>query len=552
MGPRRPGHHHLLALWITAASTSPSPRPRLLAAYLLGLGLGVHPLLIFLLPLLDWRRGLTAPLIVLGASTFLLLPLRSALDPLIDWGDPETFTRFLRVVTAAEFSAGLTALQYAEHSPLRTLWTSLSTGSAGSGLALASAGLLATALSRRPRRKPSLLAALPSLLLASVYLGGGIDVEGYLLVPRFILAWGMGRLALSIPALPKPTPTATGAGTIALVIAGSSTQHTLRAPRVSAITEHADSLLEAVGPRGLLLTDTTVDYFAALHSAHHQGRPVPAIYTPLLSRPWYRRTLRRQRPDLILPEPRDGPIANANAIAREIVRGSSPPIFYSPASRPLLPLGWLAPSGPVFRSSHLGPPIDEAPLWTPIAPPSGPSSIDDQWALRLGLLHANRAAVFSARGRPAAALAAWREAARRRPDDPGTAENLARALIDSGRFDQAALHLDRAIELSPRRAALLVLRSRVALMMQDAPGAVEYGRIAVAIGAADPRTHAALGAACAAAQQLEEAATHLRKAQELGSVDPAVADLLDTVEATRGRDSAHGRPRALHQGSAKK
>ncbi|MAE72281.1 MAG: hypothetical protein CME06_17665 [Gemmatimonadetes bacterium] len=524
----------LLALWITAASASPSPRPRLLAAYLLGLGLGVHPLLLFLLPLLDWRRGLTVPLIALGASTFLLLPLRSILDPLLDWGDPENFVRFWRVITAAEFSSGLTALQYAEQSPLRTAWISFSSGAAGVGFALACAGSLVAATARDARRRRSLLAALPALLVASLYLGGGIDVEGYLMVPRFVLALGMGRLAQSIPASRMPA-LGVGVGILASTAACFSALHTVRNPAPGSITPHAEEVLEAIGPRGLLLTDTTVDYFAALHSAHRQGRPVPAIYTPFLSRPWYRRTLRRQRPDLILPEPRDGPITGAGAIAQEIVRRNSLPLYYSPASRPLLPAGWLAPRGPVFRASHLGPPIDEAPVWTPTASRGPGAVIDDQEALRLGLLHASRAIVFAARADPGAALAAWSEAARLRPDDPGTAENLARALMEAGWIDRATQRLDRAIEAFPRRVTPRVLRSRAALLMLDAPSAVEHGRGAIAVAPTDPRAHAALGAALAAARRLDEAATHLHRALELGGADPAVATLLDTVEARRER-----------------
>ena len=96
------------------------------AALLLGLGLSVHPTLIFLAPLFFGRvllnKGTSeeeskcrmfglllpcslAPLLyfLLGLSVFLYLPFRAAQHPLLNWGDPSHWRNFWRVVTRADY-----------------------------------------------------------------------------------------------------------------------------------------------------------------------------------------------------------------------------------------------------------------------------------------------------------------------------------------------------------------------------------------------------------------------------------------------------------------
>jgi len=78
------------------------------AALLLGLGLSVHPTLIFLVPLffisparLCTRR--TVFFFLLGLSIFLYLPIRASQHPLLNWGDPSSWRNFWRVVTRADY-----------------------------------------------------------------------------------------------------------------------------------------------------------------------------------------------------------------------------------------------------------------------------------------------------------------------------------------------------------------------------------------------------------------------------------------------------------------
>jgi hypothetical protein len=99
-----------------------SPRSFCGAALLLGLGLSVHPTLIFLTPVFvpayrrigvsafdrdvtPTRRHAITPILyfLLGLSVFLYLPIRASQHPLVNWGDPSTWRNFWRVVTRADY-----------------------------------------------------------------------------------------------------------------------------------------------------------------------------------------------------------------------------------------------------------------------------------------------------------------------------------------------------------------------------------------------------------------------------------------------------------------
>ncbi|RMH80934.1 MAG: hypothetical protein D6681_18450, partial [Calditrichaeota bacterium] len=98
---------------------TPGERTRyfLLICYLLGLTLANHttslmfiPVLLgfalteaprFFLSLRRWITGLG--MFLLGLTPYLYLPLSSARDPWMDWGDPETLTNFIRTITRHQY-----------------------------------------------------------------------------------------------------------------------------------------------------------------------------------------------------------------------------------------------------------------------------------------------------------------------------------------------------------------------------------------------------------------------------------------------------------------
>lgn len=93
-----------------------------IAAFLLGLGLGNHQTLVLLLPGIVYfllaagfnlrnERNLKVAATVLlffliGSSVYLFIPIRSAQNPVADWGSPaQSFRNFTRVLTRADYGA---------------------------------------------------------------------------------------------------------------------------------------------------------------------------------------------------------------------------------------------------------------------------------------------------------------------------------------------------------------------------------------------------------------------------------------------------------------
>lgn len=89
-------------------------------SFLLGLGLGNHQTLIFMVPAFIWYLWLkwsgnvnknnfykaiiiAALFLVAGLSVYLFLPIRSLHNPPMDWGNPETWEKFWRVLTRADY-----------------------------------------------------------------------------------------------------------------------------------------------------------------------------------------------------------------------------------------------------------------------------------------------------------------------------------------------------------------------------------------------------------------------------------------------------------------
>lgn len=119
----------LFAAAILFLLTAETPQPSL-AALLLGLGMGVHPTLLILIPLVlvSWtpsastkeggdggaqkatshlapppQGGRMLVFFLLGLSVFLFLPIRASTHPLQNWGDPSHWRNFWRVVTRADY-----------------------------------------------------------------------------------------------------------------------------------------------------------------------------------------------------------------------------------------------------------------------------------------------------------------------------------------------------------------------------------------------------------------------------------------------------------------
>ncbi len=110
-----------LLIWICArvylAESSETVPFVLSGFYLWGLGFGNHLTILWFFPLLLWlavrfvrayERSIVPMLVLIaaficGASVNLFLPLRSSVEPLLDWSDPQTFSNLLRHLTAWQY-----------------------------------------------------------------------------------------------------------------------------------------------------------------------------------------------------------------------------------------------------------------------------------------------------------------------------------------------------------------------------------------------------------------------------------------------------------------
>lgn len=295
-----------------------------LAGLSLGLGLGNHLTLLFLLPgvllflLLSgrrptWTEALGGSLLFLaGLSVYLYLPLRAAADPWLNWGDPRNWEAFWSHVSAAAYRGFFFQRPWAEVVGNASAAVGfLLRDFAPRGLVLGLAGLFL--LGRRDGRTLLLLLFPASLgfLLAITYGGTGSEVH---LLPLY-LAWALGY--------------GTTAGALAAFLQG---RFGLRAASLALLLPllclllivpgwgrwslHDDSgplpelrsILEHLPPDGLLLTEQDEQTFPLWYAQVVEGiRPDVAIVDVRLLRwPWYRQQLPLRYPGLLLPAETEG------------------------------------------------------------------------------------------------------------------------------------------------------------------------------------------------------------------------------------------------------
>ena len=299
-------------------------------AFLSGLSLGNNYLIIFIsipvfltsavsmrrsLPGLRRSCALPALFFLLGLSVFLYLPLRSSLDPLYNWGDPRNIRMFADVLTVREFSANLFALQYSASADFEKLLGDLITLPAlPISIAVTCLSLVGSVFLFR-RDAPfatSVLAAWVISLSYAFLCGGGIDFEGYLIVPVTLTALLFGCGVSSLPEIlpflsPRRTSTAVIQGILILAIVGRglSTFDEANLRNRSGARAYAAELAGDL-PRGaVLFTGNTVDYFLVnfLIVSGERG-DLACVHTPLLRQDWYRQILlRRVAWSIPAPEP---------------------------------------------------------------------------------------------------------------------------------------------------------------------------------------------------------------------------------------------------------
>jgi hypothetical protein len=296
-----------------------------LAALVFGVGMGNHITLAFMGPailLLLWSgreritwRGVTLSMLALAAGllVYLYLPWRASTDPIINWGDPDTWEGFRWMVTGRGYRRFFFALPHDKLASRLGDWMSLS-GNQFPILAWPLAVLGLWELTMRHR-----WLALGTLVHAAINLTYSIgynttDAFVYLLPVYLYVALWMGQGAISLLAAIDRLGTRRQRATmvIGLVAVGLSVL-----PLISLVGKwgemdltherraqtFAREALEEVEPGALILVGSDA-YTFALWYYHYveQLRPdVLVVNEAMMSFEWYRHTVAVHHPQVAQP-----------------------------------------------------------------------------------------------------------------------------------------------------------------------------------------------------------------------------------------------------------
>lgn len=375
--------HLLLSglILFTAVTWRGRPRRLLVLGFLIGLGFAHHMQTFLLLPsvallvLAGGRLSLRPLLAAAAAATlpltlYLVLPLRSRLDPPLDWGNPETLRQLAWVVSGAQYRFRMFRDDFPEvlRRAVEAVTEGLPDAFGWSALPLALLGV-AVLFIRGRRLLPALVALyllplawavnysipdpeayhLPSLLACAGAIGTG---AGWLLQRGFT---GRSRLERSLALL--------GFG-LALTQPLLRLPDTWRRNDLSADREALRYARTAIGnlpERALVLSEGDGRTFALWYEQVRQGRfDAIVIYRPLLQWAWCLENLRRLHPDLVLPDSIRKPEAMERALLVEAL--GRRPVYTAYSDHRLAAQFVHRPVARLFRVDTLRTPVT-LPSW---------------------------------------------------------------------------------------------------------------------------------------------------------------------------------------------
>jgi hypothetical protein len=313
-----------------------------LAGLVFGLGLGNHLTLILGLPafvLLLWperRRWLRLPVLapalfffLAGLGVYAYLPLAARGEPPVNWGNPQTWDRFLWVVSARQYQQFAFGLDLAAVPGRLGGWAWLLGDQFGWwGLALALAG---SAWWWR-RDRAFALCSLAWMLLVGTYafFYDTGDSQAYLLPVLLLLAtwWAEGVLGLlRIVAGWRPDRVRQALGLALLLPLLSLGLHWQAADPDDdwQIHTYIQQTLDGVEPGGLVVVRGDAPTFALWYGLYvEEKRPDVAVVSgPLLAYIWYREQVREQAPHLVLNEPGAGEVT-IDDLVRDLIASNLP------------------------------------------------------------------------------------------------------------------------------------------------------------------------------------------------------------------------------------
>jgi hypothetical protein len=324
----------LLLLLMTRELAGESGRYIPAAALALGLGLGNHLSLALMAPALalttviSWRnsrrplRQLLAAggLFLLGLLVYLILPIRAAADPPVNWGDPRTPERFWWLVSGQLYQRFLFRLPLDALPGRLSAWAALlrqQFGLVGVGLALAGIWF-----GGRPRRTWNLLAGLTYVLFVAYAMGYDTSDSYVYLIPSYAVVslWitqglaGILETCWTVEGFRQRWPLA--AGVLLILPLTSAVIHwrevDLRQDRLA--LAYAEEALAGAEEEAIILAHGDAPTFALWYAHYALGRrpDVTLISIALWQYDWYRATMARLDPSLSSPD--GGPPSTIEAL----------------------------------------------------------------------------------------------------------------------------------------------------------------------------------------------------------------------------------------------
>jgi hypothetical protein len=344
-------------------------------ALAMGLGLSNHFSVLLFVPgtlFLILRRRRPQPAACLGAvvffllglSPYLYLPLRSAQHPPLAWGDPHTWSGFWWTVSARIYGEYLLGLPLAYLPARITTWLDmLRQQFTWLGLALGLAGLWELWESNRPWLVFSLTSFGAVVLYSVTY----DTTDSYVyLIPSYIIfavwvaygAWYLLREIWLTWGTRKRDRAGNGSRLIwvaslclfllpALVARTNLPAVNLSADRQA--YEYASQVLASTPPDAVVLADTDAHIFSLWYVRYVVAtEPTAAIVAEgLFQYRWYRDALRREHPQLVIPDSDDD--AHAQIFAFLDANLPQRPIYLTDCEDWILERYELAPAGTLYK-----------------------------------------------------------------------------------------------------------------------------------------------------------------------------------------------------------
>ncbi len=486
-------------------------------------------LLAFAFAVLIWRpffalgakwKTLVLFLFVLGLTPYLYMPLRSIHNPAIDWGNPETTSQFMWVLTAREFSRNMLGLKYALTGGifkafmiyLKLLLSDISTA----GLVLSIIG--AVSLFLTSKRILLFFALMYVINLAySFAFGADLELEAYLLPSLLVLvvllgmgaarlvSFGRKRFGLLIFAVVLLTP-------LTMLISRYE-ERDLKGN--SYAEETGNGLISSIDEGAPFFTENTVDLFTALYVQSIKGvRPdVPLIYLPYLKYEWYREQV-AQRFGMDIPQ------NEVRLIELMQAKGA----YYTPLDKITIPYNLLIPDGIRFKvvSDSLTSDLISASDSRMASIDFDRETKDYDTRRHFAMIHSYLGEYFFLGGRSDLSSREYHRAAEIMPKNSEIQLNLAIALERSGRLDEAFSAYQRCFSLGGNRLRILKGLGKVSLKLENAAAARDYLLEAASLDVTDAFIFYNLGLAHLKMGDFRAAAKANLKAIELKPLFPEV------------------------------